>query len=161
MLLALCRVSKMDEISPNFPSLYWWPIDSWMQCRLSSLCCGCLSLAAPGCLAGLPETCGPARQLRSSPDASVLCVPTVHTHSPGRGSFSCAAPVVWGTLPCKVRSSNTVSSFESSLEARLFWWSCWLRGGGSEGERERTSGLSQNVRVFFPLILFHIMGLVL
>ena len=30
-----------------------------------------------------------------------------------------------------------------------------------EGERERTSGLSQSVRFFFPLTLFHVMGLVL
>ena len=30
-----------------------------------------------------------------------------------------------------------------------------------ERERERTSGLSQSVRFFSPLILFHVMGLVL
>ena len=30
-----------------------------------------------------------------------------------------------------------------------------------EGVRERTSGLSQSVRFFPPLILFHVMGLVL
>ena len=30
-----------------------------------------------------------------------------------------------------------------------------------ERDRERTSGLSQSVRFFPPLILFHVMGLVL
>ena len=42
---------------------------------------------------------------------------------------------------------------------------CVCVGGGIEGERERTSGLSQSVRVFFCFflkrILFLVMGLVL
>ena len=40
-----------------------------------------------------------------------------------------------------------------------------MEGGGRERERGRergrTSGLSLSVRFFFPLILFHVMGLVL
>ena len=58
----------------------------------------------------------PTRQLRSSSDTSILCIPTVRTHSLGQRSFSYAAPAVWNTLPYEIRSSNTTSSFKSSLK---------------------------------------------
>ena len=64
------------------------------------------------------------RQLRSSSDTSILCIPTIRTHSLGQRSFSFAAPAVWNTLPYKIRSSNTISSFRSSLIAYLFQQSC-------------------------------------
>ena len=68
----------------------------------------------------------------------------------------------WSGALSLARSGHQTPSRPSSHRLRLVFFGgpagC---GGGSEGERERTSGLSQNVRVFFPLILFHIMGLVL
>ena len=69
----------------------------------------------------------------------------------GQRSFSYAALTVWNTLPYKIRSSNTISSFISSLIAYLFQQSCWLcvLGGRGEGERVWTSGLSQSLRAFF------------
>ena len=42
-------------------------------------------------------------QLRSSSDTSILCLPSVRTHSLGQRYFFCAAPSVWNSLPCKVR----------------------------------------------------------
>ena len=54
-----------------------------------------------------------------SPDTSILCIPTVRTHSLGQRSFSNAAPAVWNTLPYEIRSSNTLSSFKSSLKTYL------------------------------------------
>ena len=38
----------------------------------------------------------------------------------------CAVPSVWHSLPCKVRSSNTLTSFKSSLKSHLFKLPCWL-----------------------------------
>ena len=62
------------------------------------------------------ETC----QLRSSSDTSILCLPSVRRHSLGQRSFSYAAPSVWNSLPCKVRSSNTPTAFKSPLKSHLF-----------------------------------------
>ena len=75
------RVSKMDHISPHLASLHWLPIDSRIQYKLSSLCYNCLNLTAPDYLTELLRICKPTLQLRSSSDTSILCFPTVHTHS--------------------------------------------------------------------------------
>ena len=114
------RVSKMDHISPHLAALDWLSIDSWIQYRLSSLCYNCLNLTVPDYLTELLRIYKPARQLRSSSDTSILCIPTVRTHLLGQRSFSYAAPTVWNTLPYEIRSSNTISSFKSSLKTYIF-----------------------------------------
>ena len=164
------RVSKRDHISPHLASLHWLSIDSWIQYKLSSLYYNCLNSTAPDYLTELLRIYKPTRQLRSSSDTSILCIPTVCTHSLGQRSFSHAAPAVWNTHPYEIRSSNTISSFKSSLKTYLFqqsYWLCMYVGGRQreerereegerqrerEGVRERTSGLSQSVRFFPPLI---------
>ena len=62
----------------------------------------------------------PTRQLHSTSDTSVLGIRTVCIHSLDQRSFSFAAPAVWNTLPYEIRSSNTISSFKSSLKTYLF-----------------------------------------
>ena len=61
----------------------------------------------------------PTGQLRSSSDTSILCLPSVCTHSLGQRLCSCAAPSVWNTLPYEIRSSSTLSSFKLSLKTYL------------------------------------------
>ena len=92
------RVSKTDPISPHLASLRWLPIDSRIQYKLSSLCYDCLNSTAPDYLTELLRIHKPTRQPRSSSDTSILCIPTVRTHSLGQRSFSYAAPAVWDTL---------------------------------------------------------------
>ena len=110
------RVSKTDHISPHLASLHWLPIDSRIQYKLSSLCYNHLYSTAPDNLTKLMRIYKQTRQLRSSSDTFILCVPTVHTHSLGQRSFAYAAPAVWNTLPYEIRSSNTILSFKSSLK---------------------------------------------
>ncbi|WP_419650303.1 reverse transcriptase domain-containing protein, partial [Thiolapillus sp.] len=81
------RVSKTDHISPHLASLHWLPIDSRIQYKLSSLCYNCLNSTAPDYLTELLRIYKPTRQLRSSSDTSILCIPTVRTHSLGQRSF--------------------------------------------------------------------------
>ena len=114
------RVSKTDHISPHFASLHWLPINSRIQ-YISSICYKCLNSTAPDYLTELLRIYKPTLQLRSSSDTSILCIPTVRTHSLGQRSFSYAAPAVWNTLPYEIRSSDTLSSFKSSLKTYLFF----------------------------------------
>ena len=53
----------------------------------------------------------------------VLRLPSVSTHSFCQRSFSYAAQSVWNSLPCKTRSSNTLTSFKSHL-FKLHNWLC-------------------------------------
>ena len=90
----ILRVSKTVHISPHLAFLHWLPIDSRIQYELSSLCYNCLNSTAPDYLTELLRIYEPTRQLRSSSDTSILCIPTVCTHSLGQRSFSYAAPAV-------------------------------------------------------------------
>ena len=86
----------------------------------------------------------PTRQLRSSSDTSILCFPSVRTHSLGQRSCSYAALSVLNSLPCKIRSSNTLTSFKSSLKSYIHLQAilsaiavCVCGGGCCACERER------------------------
>ena len=104
----ILRVFKTDHISPHLASLHWLAIDSRIQYKLSSLCYNCLSSTASGYLIELLRIYKLTCQLRSSCDASILCLPSVRTHWLGQGSPSYAAPSVWNILPNEIRSSNTL-----------------------------------------------------
>ena len=92
------------------------PIDSWIQYKLSSLYYNCLNSTASDYLTELLKIYKPTSQLRSSSDTSILSILSVRTHSLGQRSFPHAAPAVWYTFPHEIRSSNTTSSFKSSLK---------------------------------------------
>ena len=80
---------------------------------------------APGYLTELLEVYEPTRQLRSSSDTSILCLPSVRTHWLGQRSFAAAAAAaaalsVCSSLPCTVSSSSTLTSLKSSLKSHRF-----------------------------------------
>ena len=114
----------------------------WNEDQVNSLMMTCV-LSQPAISMGTDwlsaQTSPDFRQLCSSSDTSILCIPTVRTHWLGQRSFSHAVPAVWNTLPYKLRSSNTNSSFKSSLNTYLFQQSYWLCvfGRGKEGKRVR------------------------
>ena len=91
------RVSKTDHISLHVSALYWLPIDSRIVHTLFSLLylpqldCFCL----PDCLLRINK---PSRQLSLSSDTSMLCRPSIRTHSLGQRSFSYTAPSARNTL---------------------------------------------------------------
>ena len=81
------RVSKTDHISLHLACLHWLPFDSLIQYKLSSLWSNCLNSTAPDDLTQLLRMYKPTCQLWLSSDTSILCIPTVRTHSLGQRSF--------------------------------------------------------------------------
>ena len=106
------RVSRTDHISPHLASLHWLPTDSQRQYKVISLCY--TSINSTVCLTELLKVDKPTNHKHSYSDTSFLCLPSVCMQLLGQRKFSYAAPSVWNSLPCKVRSSNTLTSFKSS-----------------------------------------------
>ena len=79
-----------------------------------------IHLSGPSYLSDLISIYTPARSLRSSSDTFKLKTPSTNTVSFGERSFSYAAPSIWNSLPLSIRSSNSDSSFRSSLKTHLF-----------------------------------------
>ena len=105
-------------LSSSCFSLHWLPIDSQIQYKLSSQCYNSLNSTTPGYLTELLKVYKPTCQLHSS-HIFICCLPSVHSQSLDQRSFSYAVPSVWNSFPCKVRSSNTFTSFKSSLKSPL------------------------------------------
>ena len=104
------RVSKTDHISLHLASLHWLLTDSRIQYKVSSLCYNCLNSTAPEHLTELLRIYKPTRQLHSSSDTSILCIPTVCTHLLGQKviSFCCADSLEHSPLRNKVNQHHLI-----------------------------------------------------
>ena len=61
----------------------------------------------------------PVHWVRSTSEASIVCLPSVHTNWLGQRSFSYDAPSVWKSFSCK-DGPNMLTSLKSSLKSHLF-----------------------------------------
>ena len=101
----ILKAPKTDHITPHLRTLHWLPIDARIKYKLSSLCFGAITSTGPVYLSDLLKIYTPSRQLRSSADIRILCIPSVNTKSYGVLSFSYTAPTLWNTLPKDIRFS--------------------------------------------------------
>ena len=153
------------------------PTDLRIQHKLSSLCHNCPNSTAPDYLTELLRIYKPTRQLRSSSDTSILCIPTVRTHTRlVKGHFLLLRRQS-GTLSL-TKSGHSTPSHPSNHHLKLSFFSSPTdcvrgererekgrgegrekgreRGRERERERERTSGQSQSVCVLFFFITYFV-----
>ena len=116
----ILRVPKSDNISHHLASLHWLPVSARIQYKVSTVVFNTLRYNSPVYLSDLLSYYVPARSLRSSADKSALHTPLVRTATFGHKAFSYSAPTTWNSLPLSVRSSDSVSSFKSSVKTHLF-----------------------------------------
>ena len=114
------RVPRSDHISPHLRTLHWLPIEARISYKIALMTYRAINLSGPAYLSDLISIYTPARSLRSSSDTLKLNPPSTHTRTFGERSFSFAAPSIWNSLPLSIRSSDTDSSFRSSLKTYLF-----------------------------------------
>ena len=62
----------------------------------------------------------PKRNLRSSSDNRILCIPKLRTNTFGHRSFSFAAPTIWNFLPSELRHADSIQKFKLALKTHLF-----------------------------------------
>ncbi len=116
----IVRPSKFAHISPILLSLHWLPVEKRIQYKILLLTFKALNGYGPSYLSDLLQYYTPSRQLRSSSDTCLLCIPRFHRKSFGQRSFACQAPTLWNKLPQSLRYSDSLSAFKSSLKTFLF-----------------------------------------
>ena len=113
------RVPRSDHISPHLRTLHWLPVEARITYKIALMSYRAINLSGPSYLSDLISIYTPTRSLRSTADPLILVTPTTN-RSFGERSFSFAAPSIWNDLPLSIRSSDSDSSFRSSLKTYLF-----------------------------------------
>ena len=96
-LIFQCR--KQNHISSLLMSLHWLPINARMEYKLSVIRHSFFFGLSPICLSDLLSVYTPKRNLRSSYDNGILCIPKLRKKTFGHRSFSFAAPTIWNSVP--------------------------------------------------------------
>ena len=109
------RVPNNYHISPHLACVHWLPPDSRIQYKLASPCYNCLSSIAPVYLTEL-TVYKPSRQLCSSSDSSILCLPSVRTHSFGQKPLFVCCTVCLEQSPLQSEIIKHTLSFQSISE---------------------------------------------
>ena len=113
-----CR--KQNHISPLLMSLHWLPINAHIEYKLSVICHSFFLGLSPIYLCDLLSVFTPKRNLRSSSDNGILCIPKLRTKTFGHRSFSFAAPTIWNSLPSELRHTDSIQKFKLALKTHLF-----------------------------------------
>eukprot|EP00745_Piridium_sociabile_P025212 TRINITY_DN39921_c0_g1_i18.p1 TRINITY_DN39921_c0_g1~~TRINITY_DN39921_c0_g1_i18.p1 ORF type:complete len:291 (-),score=25.65 TRINITY_DN39921_c0_g1_i18:34-906(-) len=114
------KSSRRDHITPLLHDLHWLPIQSRISYKLSSICFSSATGTGPEYLSDILNIYAPPRQLRSSADNRMFCIPTVRTKSIGERSLVFQGPTIWNNLPQNIRYSVSKDSFKSALKTHLF-----------------------------------------
>ena len=114
------KAPNTDHITSHLRTLHWLPIDARIKYKLCSLCFGAITSTGPVYFSDLLKIYTPSRQLRSSADIRILCIPSVNSKSYGERSLSYTGPTLWNTPPKDIRFSQSVSSFRSAFKTHLF-----------------------------------------
>ena len=112
-----CR--KQNHISPLLMSLHWLPINACIEYKLSVICHSFFLGLSPVYLTDLLLVYTPKRNLRSSSDNRILCIPKLRTKTFGHRSFSFAATTIWNSLPSELRHTDSVQKYKSALNTNL------------------------------------------
>ena len=117
-LIFQCR--KQNHISPLLMSLHWLPINTSIEYRLSVICHSFFLGLSSIYLSDLLSVYTPKRNLRSSSDNGILCIPKLRTKTFWQRSFSFAAPTIWNSLPSELRHTDSIQQFKSALRSHLY-----------------------------------------
>ena len=102
-------------------SLHWLPINAHIEYKLSVICHSFSLGLSPIYLSDLLLVYTPKRNLCSSSDNIILCIPKLRTKTFGHRSFSFAASTIWNSLLSELRHTDCIQKFKLALKSHLFW----------------------------------------
>ena len=115
----LTGTPKFSHITGVLKDLHWLPVRQRIQYKILLTVFKCRSDLAPAYLVELLTPYAPTRSLRSS-DKNLLEVPKTRLKTYGDRSFQVAGPILWNSLPLRLRQPMTVDAFKKELKTYLF-----------------------------------------
>lgn len=115
---------KCNHITPILKELHWLPVKSRIQYKVILLTFRATHGLAPIYLSELIAPYIPTRSLRSASQV-LLVVNRGRTKTFGDRSFTCAAPILWNSLPSTLRVQSNIDLFRKHLKTYLFDNSYW------------------------------------
>ena len=115
----LTHTPKFSHITGVMKGLHWLPVRQRIQYKILLTVFKCRSDLAPAYLVELLTPYAPTRSLRSS-DKNLLEVPKTRLKTYGDRSFQVAGPILWNSLPLRLRQPMTVDAFKKELKTYLF-----------------------------------------
>ena len=113
----VAKTKRRDHITPVLYSLHWLPISMRIKFKVLLICFKCLNGLAPMYLSELLELNIPGRTLRNRNNT----LKTKRSSSKsGDQCFSIYGPLLWNSLPEKLRTMNNLNAFRKSLKTYLF-----------------------------------------
>ena len=100
-------------------SLHWLPINARIEYKISVIFHSLFLGLSPIYLSDLLLVYTPKRNLRSSSDNRILCIPKLPSKTFGHRSFSFAAPTIWNSLPSELRHTDSMQKFKLALKTHL------------------------------------------
>ena len=89
---------KFDHVTPLLISLHWLPIEQRINFKILLITYKALNGKAPKYISDLLSPYSPGRNLRSA-NQKLLCKASYNLKTYGARSFSCAAPLLWNSIP--------------------------------------------------------------
>ena len=114
----LCKVNKQDHITPYLKALHWLPVVYRVNYKILLLTYKALHGMAPQYIQELLTPYSTTRTLRST-SKEYLAIPKTRLKQTNR-AFSCAAPVLWNSLPEEIQQLPTLHAFKKQLKTHLF-----------------------------------------
>ena len=107
---------KYDHISKDRVELHWLPVEARIIFKIALITWKCMAFGEPKYLKDLLVQ----RKDKRAMYANTLDVPKSNKVTWGDRSFQKAAPMIWNSLPMKVREQNNIDSFKRELKTYLF-----------------------------------------
>ena len=120
---SICNLRWSVDVTPALVELHWLRAFDRVNFNVDTLMCHCLHDLAPQYLSSTLYRVAEVesrRRLRSSADPDILLVPRSRLVTVGDRSFPVAGPRTWKNPPGTIRSTPSLSSFESSLKLFQF-----------------------------------------
>ena len=96
-----------------------FPLNRGSTSKFSSSPYKALNGKAPKYISDLLSPYSPGRNLRSA-NQKLLCKASYNLKTDGARSFSCAAPLLWNSIPYDLRNSSAIDTFKRKLKTWLF-----------------------------------------